>query len=75
MGITSLGFPLAQAAAHFSAVNIDMKHIEYAIIVSKSLRDVAKAAKEVMGTDGYNWPALSPETKKTQPGMLLETAV
>lgn len=30
-------------------------------------------AKAVLGTNGYNWPALSPNTKKTQPGMLLET--
>lgn len=31
-------------------------------------------AKRVLGTDGYNWPALSPATEKTMPGMLLETA-
>ena len=30
-------------------------------------------AKGVLGTDGYGWPALSPATIKTQPGMLLET--
>jgi hypothetical protein len=34
---------------------------------------VQKAAKEVMGTDGYNWPALSSNTKRTMPGMLLES--
>lgn len=34
---------------------------------------VEKESKRVLGTDGYNWPALSPDTKKTQPGMLLET--
>jgi|SRR5882672_7812024 len=30
-------------------------------------------AKHVLGTDGYNWAPLSPATKKTMPGMLLET--
>jgi hypothetical protein len=29
--------------------------------------------RRVLGTDGYGWPALSPETRKTQPGMLLES--
>jgi hypothetical protein len=71
MGIMSLG-SLAQAAAHFAEINLDMKHVEHAIIV-RACEMVAKAAKEVMGTDGYNWPALSPETQKTRPGMLLET--
>jgi hypothetical protein len=71
MGITSLG-SLAQAAAHFAAINIDLKYIEHAIIV-EACKMIQKAAKEVMGTDGYNWPALSPNTKKTMPGMLLES--
>jgi hypothetical protein len=33
MGITSLG-SLAQAAAHFAAINIDLKYIEHAIIIA-----------------------------------------
>jgi len=57
MGITQLG-SLAQAAAHFAAVNIDLHHIEHAVIV-EACKMVQKAAKEVMGTDGYNWAALS----------------
>jgi hypothetical protein len=71
MGVLSLG-NLAQAAAHFSAVEIDLKHIEHAI-VSEACRMVAAEAKRVLGTDGYNWAPLSPSTKKTQPGMLLES--
>jgi hypothetical protein len=71
MGMASFG-SLLQAAAHFAAVNIDLKHIEHAVIV-EACKMVQKAAKEVMGTDGYNWPALSPNTKKTMPGMLLES--
>src|ERR1700729_1538553 len=71
MGITSLG-SLAQAAAHFTILNAEMKHIEHAVIV-RACEMVAQRAKDVLGTDGYNWPALSPNTKKTQPGMLLET--
>jgi hypothetical protein len=71
MGVMSLG-SLAQAAAHFTILNAEIKHAEHAIIV-EACKMVAKRAKQVMGTDGYNWPALSPNTKKTQPGMLLET--
>jgi hypothetical protein len=71
MGIMSLG-SLAQAAAHFALINVELKHVEHAII-ARACAMVAKAAKEILGTEGYNWPALSPETKKTQPGMLLET--
>jgi hypothetical protein len=71
MGITSLG-SLVQAAAHFAVLEMEMKHVEHAIIV-EACKMVAKRAKNVLGTDGYNRPALSPNTKKTQPGMLLET--
>jgi HK97 gp10 family phage protein len=53
-------------------IDHDMKEAEHAI-VAKACEMVATEAKRVLGTDGYNWPALSEHTKKTQPGMLLET--
>jgi HK97 gp10 family phage protein len=50
----------------------DVKDAEAAIVREACIM-VATEAKRVLGTDGYNWPALSEHTKKTQPGMLLES--
>ena len=63
--------PLA-FAAHLVVVERNMRAVEPAI-VAKATQMVWEEARRVLGTEGYNWPALSPNTKKTQPGMLLET--
>jgi hypothetical protein len=63
---------LVGAAAKFTALAIDVEMMEREVIRA-ACEMVAQAAKAALGTDGYGWPALSPNTKKTQPGMLLET--
>jgi phage gpG-like protein len=67
----SFSSPLA-FAAHLMAVQRDMNALGPAI-VAKATQMVWEEARRVLGTEGYNWPALSPNTHKTQPGMLLET--
>jgi phage gpG-like protein len=68
---TSFG-SLASAAAHFTILNAQMHHVER-VILTEACKMIAKRAKDSMGTDGYNWTPLSPNTKKTQPGMLKES--
>jgi phage gpG-like protein len=41
--------------------------------LEKAAKIVEIEAKAVLGTDGYGWVPLSPNTKKTRPGMLLES--
>jgi HK97 gp10 family phage protein len=65
-------FGLAEFALHLKEIERDMKEASR-LIVRQACIMVATEAKRVLGTDGYNWPALSEHTKKTQPGMLLET--
>jgi hypothetical protein len=64
-------FGLAEFALHLKQIEHDMKEASR-LIVRQACVMVAAEAKRVIGTDGYNWPALSEHTKKTQPGMLLE---
>jgi HK97 gp10 family phage protein len=65
-------FGLAEFALHLKQIERDM-HEASRLIVRQACVMVAAEAKRVIGTDGYNWPTLSEHTKKTQPGMLLET--
>jgi phage gpG-like protein len=68
MGIMNL----LEAAALFVEIGEEIEKAER-VVVARACVMIAEEAKHVLGTDGYGWPALSPETKKTQPGMLLET--
>src|SRR5450432_2515129 len=65
---------LAAAALHFNSMRKDLDRAEHEII-RRACVMVWTEARRVLGTDGYNWPALSPETlaHKTHAGMLLET--
>jgi phage gpG-like protein len=65
---------LATAALHFHELKKDMDEIGPAII-ARACQMVCDEAKRVLGTEGYNWPALSAETlkHKMMSGMLLET--
>jgi phage gpG-like protein len=65
-------FSILGFVEHLREIEHDMKEAEAAIVRQACIM-VATEAKRVLGTDGYNWPALSEHTKKTQPGMLLET--
>lgn len=67
-------FTLLEFAAHLHQVDRNLHEVGPAII-RKACQMVCDEAKRVLGTDGYNWPALSPETlaHKMMPGMLLET--
>jgi phage gpG-like protein len=68
MGILSL----VEAAVLFAEVSEEITKSEH-VVIAKACVMIAEEAKHVLGTDGYGWPPLSPNTKKTQPGMLLET--
>jgi phage gpG-like protein len=63
---------ILEAVAAFENMKHEIDEAETEII-EEACKMVCEEAKAVLGTDGYDWPALSPETKKTQPGMLLET--
>lgn len=63
---------LLMAVAEFEQLKHDIDEAQ-AEIIKKGCEIIQEEAQHVLGTDGYNWPALSPATKKTQPGMLLET--
>jgi phage gpG-like protein len=63
---------LEGAAALFAGL-AELDHVHHEAL-EKAAVVVETEARRVLGTDGYNWPALSPSTKKTQPGMLLETS-
>jgi phage gpG-like protein len=65
---------LAAAAAHFHELKHDLDEIGPEIIKRACIM-VWTEARRVLGTEGYGWPALSPETlaHKTQSGMLKET--
>jgi HK97 gp10 family phage protein len=63
---------LGEFALHLKVIEREM-HEANRLIVRRACQMVAAEAKRVLGTDGYNWAPLSEHTKKTQPGMLLET--
>src|ERR1700687_1322155 len=65
---------LATAALHFHELKKDMDEIGPEIIKRACIM-VWTEARRVLGTEGYSWPALSPETlaHKTQSGMLRES--
>jgi HK97 gp10 family phage protein len=65
-------FGLAEFALHLKQIERDMEEASR-LIIRQACVMVATEAKRVLGTDGYNWAPLSEHTKKTQPGMLLET--
>jgi phage gpG-like protein len=65
-------FSLVEFAAFATARAIEMHKAGHGAL-EEAAKIVEVEAKSVLGTDGYNWPALSPNTKKTMPGMLLET--
>src|ERR1700730_15569181 len=50
-------------------------HVLGPAIIAHACEMVAAEAKRVLGTEGYDWPQLSPATlaHKMQSGMLLET--
>jgi phage gpG-like protein len=60
--------------AKLKTLELEM-HVLGPAIIAHACEMVAAEAKRVLGTDGYDWPALKPETlaHKMQPGMLLET--
>jgi phage gpG-like protein len=63
---------LAAFAAFTTGLIVEVDKAKHDAL-EKAAKIIEVEAKSVLGTDGYGWPALSPETKKTQPGMLLET--
>jgi phage gpG-like protein len=63
---------LASFAAHIAVIKHDTEKVQHEII-RKACQMVFAEARRVLGTEGCNWPALSPATEKTQPGMLLES--
>src|SRR5665647_2384500 len=66
---------LAIAALHFHELKRDLDKTGPEIIRRACIM-VWTEARRVLGTEGYSWPALSPETlaHKTQSGMLKETS-
>jgi hypothetical protein len=60
--------------AKLKTIELEMNVLGPAII-AHACELVAAEAKRVLGTEGYDWPALSPATlaHKMQSGMLLET--
>ena len=65
-------FSVLAFVAHLGTIEKEMHEASH-LIVRRACQMIATEAKRVLGTEGYNWPALSEHTKKTQPGMLLET--
>lgn len=66
-------FSLLGFASFATGMISSIEHAKHAAL-TKAAKIVQKEARSVLGTDGYDWPALSPYTHKTMPGMLLETA-
>lgn len=65
-------FSLVGFAAFAAALSVRIDHAKHDAL-EKGAVIIETEAKRVLGTDGYSWAPLSPHTKKTQPGMLLET--
>jgi phage gpG-like protein len=67
-------FTVVGFIAKLKTIELEMQVLGPAII-ARACEMVAAEAKRVLGTEGYDWPALSPATlaHKMQSGMLLET--
>lgn len=66
-------FSLLGFAAFATAMAVRIDHAKHEAL-EEGAKIIDVEAKRVLGTDGYHWPALSPHTEKTKPGMLLETS-
>src|ERR1700730_12162172 len=67
-------FSVLEFVAHLKVLDMEMKAVSHGV-VARACELICAEAKRVLGTEGYDWPALSPATlaHQMQSGMLLET--